>query len=273
MSRPAPITALRLVPGLGGTAAYSLRDPAQLVTYRMSNSRPQAMTYDPAADRDGRAQDAAKIVVPADKVSLPNQVRVPIPTMGDDSLFVTWDVWLGKEFTYGETLIERYKAWQFASPKTRIWTEVRLDFAQAANRFTGAIACVDVRSYGQLGATLGPNVTKNLPLSPQAQDCPIYPETWTRLAAYFQPVGEWHAFSLWVSDVDRDPMPVIDRLLLTPNRARGASGWESFWWEFNTSSGDLPATRRPLVAYGRNVVMLRGVRALDALLERPTKGA
>jgi hypothetical protein len=60
---------------------------------------------------------------------------------------------------------------------------------------------------------------------------------------------------------------VYDRLLIRP----GASniGWESFWLEFNTSSNNRAGTTFDLVAYVRNVVMLKGVTNPTSLLQRP----
>ena len=81
--------------------AYSLRDPAQLRQFAQSQTRALAVTYDPANDPDARRQDAAKAVTPANRVSLPNQVRLPIPSIsGTKSLFVTWDAWFGQEFRF-----------------------------------------------------------------------------------------------------------------------------------------------------------------------------
>ena len=45
-------------------AAYSLRDQAQIYTYRTRKGEPSAVIYDPANDRDPRKQDAAKVLIP-----------------------------------------------------------------------------------------------------------------------------------------------------------------------------------------------------------------
>src|SRR5688572_24362708 len=63
--------------------SYSLRDQRQLQTrenggYAHCNACPLAVTYDPTNDPDPRRQDAAKVVIPANRNSLPNQVRVPM---------------------------------------------------------------------------------------------------------------------------------------------------------------------------------------------------
>jgi hypothetical protein len=111
-------------------AAYSLRDNAQLAKYTNAPGRPQRVTYDPESDHDPRRQDAAKIVVPAGKVSLGNTVRLPIGTSDGTTTLVTWDAWFGAEFQFAKTNIGNYKTFQFSSPKDRIWFEVRTRFKQ-----------------------------------------------------------------------------------------------------------------------------------------------
>lgn len=252
-------------------ASYSLRDPGQILQYsRGVGQRTPAITYDFGGDPDPRRQDAAKVTIPADKVSIPTHFRVPIPPVGDASLLVTWDAWWGKEFAHANTDIGNYKAFQFASPTDRIWTEIKSDFDEAV-RFPPAVAMVTARTYGSPGETLGPNVLDKNPLSPQAAPFAIMPETWTRYWAWFNPVGQWHEFSLWVADEGRDAVLVLDRLQLKPNTPRGAQGWESFWLEYDTSATKIPETRGPLVAYVRNIVMLRGVSSVRPLMQRPAR--
>ena len=256
--------------------AYSLRNMDQLLAYMDQANpaiKPWDVTYTYPNDPDPRQQDAAKHVIPADQVSLPNNVRLPIPPYGSDSLLVTWESWLGAEFSYANTQIGRYKHFQFASPAGRIWTEVRSVFQDAG---PGEVAKLDMRSYGDLGAELGANVTHDNNLRPQLNTFGILPETWTRYWAFFKPVGfPWYEFSLWIADPTKGPVLAFDRLLITPNLPGGGGGagssdrWESFWLEYNTSSNQLPPGRGPLVAYARNVVMLRGVSDVAGLLERP----
>jgi hypothetical protein len=228
------------------------------------------VTYDFAGDPDPRKQDAAKVTIPADKVSVPTHVRLPIPPVGDDSLLVTWDAWWGREFAYANTSIGNYKAFQFASPASQIWTEIKSDF-DLARRFPSAVAMVTARSYGQPGTTIGPNVTDKNPLSPQAAQFSITAETWTRYWAFFNPAGVWVEFSLWVADEMRGPVLVLDRRQLKPDITRGADGWESFWLEYDTSASTIPPTRGPLTAYIRNVVMLKGITDPTPLLQSPTR--
>lgn len=246
--------------------AASLRDPAQLAVknsggYAYCNKCPLDITYDPANDPDPRKQDAAKVVVGTGSNSLRNMVQIPIPAYGS-SLFVTWDAWMGKEWATAG--IPTYKHWQFASPATRIWTEVRSRFSLAP---AGQIAAVDVRYYGTsfgAGTTWGPADS----IAPQEAQFIIAPETWTRYFALFTHVGTHVEFSLWMADENRDPVQLLDKRLITP----GSSGrWESFWVEFNTSTDAIKAGRPPLVSYVRNVVMLRGINDPTPLLVRPSK--
>jgi hypothetical protein len=51
----------------------------------------------------------------------------------------------------------------------------------------------------------------------------------------------------------------------------GATGWQSFWLEYNTSAHGWDTGFPARVGYARNVVMLRGVTpsAIPNLLQRP----
>lgn len=273
---PLPLGSHQYFESLQGRAdvigAYSLRDQAMLDTFAHGpGSGSVSFKYDFANDPDPRKQDAAKVTVPPDKAHVQSQVRLPIPPVGRDSLLVTWDAWWGKEYAYANASIGNYKAFQFASPMLRIWTEVKSDFDKAV-KFPPAVALVEVRAYGEKkNGEVGPNVTDENPLSPMAAQFPIMPETWTRYWAYFRLAGEWHEFSLWMADETRSPVLVIDARQIKPNYAVGAEGWESFWLEYNTSAGRIPASRGPLVSYVRNVVMLRGVTVVSPLLERPAR--
>jgi len=250
--------------------AYSLRDMSQLLAFMDSTSKTWDVTYDPAHDPDPRRQDAAKLLIPASTVSLPNNVRLPIPDPGTDSVLVTWDSWLGREFAFANTGISNYKHFQFASPAARIWTEVKADF-DYAQHFPPAVAMLRVRYYGEKAqGEAGPNVTNENPLSPQASEFPILPEVWTRYWAYFKPAGNWFEFSMWMADETHGPVKVLDRLQIQPNYSLGATGWEKFWLEYNTSDHGLPVFPAR-TAYARNVVMLKGVADPTTLLERPVR--
>lgn len=252
--------------------AYSLRSMDQLLTYMDATHRFHDVTYDPTNDPDPRRQDAAKIVVPANVVSLPNNVRVPIPPVGNDSLFVTWEAWMGAEFSYAETNIGNYKHYQFASGSSghgRIWTEIKSDFSGRNNTPPEGLADVEVRLYGQPeDGMIGPNVTNRHPASPRVGRFAVQPEKWTRYWVLFNPVGEWHEFSLWVADTGREPVLINDRLQIKPQLSAGR--WTSFWLEFNSSHSLSDGQKIPArTAYVRNVAMLRGVTNVSSLLQRP----
>jgi len=246
-------------------AHYSLRDQAQLQQFAQSQNRPFAVNYLFPNDPDPRKQDAAKVVIPAGAVSLTNQVRVPIPSIAaSESLFLTWDGWFGQEFNFANTGIANYKNFQIASPAGSIWTEVRSDFNDPALT-PGSLLIPEIRQYGGGGS----NVTELNPLSPMIAQFPVVGEIWTRYWTFFKPAsGGFYEFSLWVADVTRNPVQLIDRLLIKPNTNKGATGWLSFWLEYNTSQQTTTAGAR--VAYVRNVVLLRGLSSPGALLIRPT---
>jgi hypothetical protein len=309
-------------------AAYSLRDAAQVKEYAHSARRPQYVTYDPANDPDPRRQDAAKIAIPAGKVSLPNQVRLPIGTADDTTTLVTWDAWFGAEFRFEDTRIGTYKTFQFASPANRIWFEVRTKFKQdearnarraskvpkarraaaaatapgrqdqAAPSTPGAapsaekqapptprakapavtarppvnnsdrvdLGVVDARGYGAGGTVLGPNVLRGAPLAPQAGSFTVKVETWTRYWVLIeQRANDWDLMSLWVADEDRDAVQLIDRLQFNVKKSV-----ESFWLEYNTSSHPQEGLGQR-IAYARNVVMLRNVKDVPSVFQRPAR--
>jgi hypothetical protein len=226
------------------------------------------ITYDYQGDQDPRRQDAAKVVVPADKVHIPNQVRLPIPPVSGGSLLITWDAWWGQEFRFANTDIGTYKSFNVASPadNTRMDHRTRFDRAQG----TSAVGMVDVR-YSADGDPWGPNMLNNLPIAPQAAQFAVQPETWTRYWVYFNPVGAFQEYSLWVADEQNGPVVLIDRVQVMPSSRSARREWESFWLEYDTSSKSIPARRGPLVGYVRNVVMLRNVPDVMSLLERPEK--
>ncbi|HUE86424.1 MAG TPA: hypothetical protein VMO26_10130 [Vicinamibacterales bacterium] len=250
--------------------AYSLRSMDQLLAYMDATHKPIDVSYDPANDPDPRRQDAAKIVVPANVVSLPNNVRVPIPVVENDSLLVTWESWLGAEYAFAKTGIGNYKHFQFASG--RIWTEIKSNFSGRNGTPPAGVADVEVRFYGQPEeGEIGPNVTNRHPASPMVGEFALQPETWTRYWVLIQPAGEWHEFSLWVADENRGPVLINDRLQIKPNVKNGWNGWNSFWLEYNTSSKGLDEGFGARVAYARNIVMLRGATNVQSLLQRPVK--
>lgn len=244
---------------------FSLRSQAQLDFYSTKSAGSAAITYTYPADPDPRRQDAAKVVVPPGVNSIPNQVRVPIE-ISDGSVLVTWDAWFGREWVFTNTNIANYKTFQFASPKDAIWCEVRNRFSLVA---PPAIAAVESRGYIGGSRTyeqsFGPNVTRELPLSPMAGEFIIQPETWTRYWAVFERTADWDLYSLWVADENVGPVQIHDRLQLKfRDNILGA-----FWLEYNSSAN---TTRNDaLVSYARNIVMLRNVTNPAGIFARPTR--
>lgn len=241
-------------------ADYSLRDQAQIDKYRQGKIA-SSVTYDPARDTDPRKQDAAKVFIPADRVSLRPQVRVPIPETTDGTLLVTWDAWFGKEFAVANTQIPTFKNFQFSSG--RIWTEVRALFGRAEPPF---VAKVDVRQYGgaeKKGPVVDGVKYSSDTLAPLVASFSIMPETWTRYWVLIKPAGEWYEFSLWLGDENRDAVQIYNAARIKPNEKY----WDQFWLEYNTSAH--PAHCPARTGYFRNIVMLKDVPDVKSLLERP----
>ena len=270
--------------------AYSLRNQAQIDEFRRSRDEPSMVTYDPASDTDPRAQDAAKVVIVGN--SLPTQVWLPVPEHRGESLLVTWDAWWGAEFAFENTGIDNYKAFQLCSPGSSIWTEVRARFSLARSE-PAYVAMTDVRQYslGSLiaagsNAIVGPVVDGRSygsnSMGPIHEEFGVVGESWTRYWAFFepQPDGQWYRFSLWVADEARDAVLVLDQLQVRPRiggpPAVSMDGeWDAFRLEYNTSTSGVPEGRGPLIAYVRNVIMLRGTShaGIGELLERPVSRA
>jgi hypothetical protein len=253
-------------------AAYSMRSQDQIEEYRSGRSKPSNMNYNFAADTDPRKQDAAKIVIPADKVSLGTAPILPMPD-SQKGWLVTWDAWFGKEFAFSNTGLGQYKAFQLASA-SRIWTEIRTSFQAAENEkfgHLGFVAMTDVRYYGSNPDLYwGPNVTENQPLSPQANIFGIKAETWTRYWAQLHPAANgFFEFSLWMADEGRNATCVIDRLLIKPTET---GTWNQFWLEYDTSSPFQERKVGPLVGYVRNVVVMQSLGGnLSQIFQRPVQ--
>lgn len=247
--------------------AYSLRDQGMIETY-VRNRPNRSVTYDYAADTYPAKQDAAKIVIPADRVSLPNQIWLPVNRTAP--VLITWDAWFGREFAHSNHGITRYKNFHICSPEDTLWYEVRSDFKRAN---LPAIAMVDTR--GNFKGLKGPNVTNTDPIEPQANQFTIFPETWVRYWALVdvrqtdRAAPEWSLVSLWVADENTDAVQILEQRQIKVDRHVGI-----FRLEYNTSTefSRTPA-RGPMVAYARNVVMLGDIRYQDvpALFQRPRK--
>jgi hypothetical protein len=273
----------------GVLAAYSLRDQAQIETYRTRKSKPSGVTYDPVHDRDPRRQDAAKVVIPEN--NLLTQLHLPTRHQPRQDLLVTWDAWYGAEFGYWNTGIDGYKAWNLSSPGSYIWTEVRARL-KLADRERGVVAFTDIRQYqpGQWGPNTIPmggvdvkgRNYGNGAIGPMLAEFGVAPERWTRYWLYLREDGQWYRMYLWMADPDRGPVQVYDGPQIRPRIAvdqREQPSMEGTWdilrLEYNTSTNTskMFAGRRPLVGYARNVVTLKNLTLADvrALLQRPVE--
>jgi len=201
--------------------------------------------------------------------SLLNQVWLPMGTADGHTYVTTWDAWYSKELQRQSSGLSSWKNYQFrrmVSSGPAIWFEVRTRFDLGGGTDIGA---VDVRGYGGLG----PNVTKDLPLSPQAGTFLIKPETWTRYWMQIeQRANAWDLMTLWVADETRGPVKMIDRLEMESANSGNATV-HSFQLEFNTSTTRMTVLHDDLIAYVRNVVMLQDYGDPSNLLVRPVPGA
>jgi hypothetical protein len=272
---------------LPGATAYSLRSAAMVDQYRRNRSVTPYVSYDPASDPDPRRQDAMKITIPDTANGLPTQVWLPTGHTPLTTLFVTFDAWWGKEFRFETTGVDNHKSWQIGSPNEDVYTEFRTRFGLA--RGTSSLSYVDIRQYAD--GQQGPNVVfspvfngrtyGSNAIGPMVGDFAIAPETWTRVAVYFelQEDQQWYRMSMWVSDETRDPVLVYDGLQLRPKKGPKphvvdmGGAWGTVRVEYNTSHSTVVAGRGPLVSYARNVVTVNGLTkdSVLALLQRPVR--
>jgi hypothetical protein len=285
--------------------SYSLRDQDQLVQYghNPSGTKPD-INYVWPYDPDPRRQDAAKLIIPSDGSGVKSddnrnsiyQVRVPMGPMElGHTYLVTWDAYYGNEWRHDISGIPAHKAFQFDGPDRmnglpKIWWEIHHQY-NSTNQYPVAsneVARLAVRHYASpynsstgVGVPVGPNVssgsTSSTPITPYNQ-WNVKPERWVRhwqLIEYGMDPQGWRnnppgtLMSLWVADEDRGAVQIYNRMQVTLY----PPGVQKFWIEFNTSTNDVKAKRPDLVAYFRNIVMLKDVpySAVPKLLQRPLR--
>lgn len=255
--------------------SFSLRDQAQLLTYRAADSKAASVTFDPARDQYPYRQDAAKVLVPAyDPAvtvggnSIGNQTWLPLGTENGHTYLATWDAWYGDELRRDLSGLTNWKTFQFDAPRKvggrgTIWFEVRTRFDLAPTR--ADVARIDARGYS---TPIGPNVTKGQPLTPAAGTFVVTPRTWVRYwFKIVQRADGWDLVSLWAADERHEAVPLIDG-----RQFEAYAGITRFRLEFNTSQDPVKVGRGPLVAYVRNFVMLRDPVGEGALFVRPLAG-
>jgi hypothetical protein len=288
--------------------SYSLRDQGQLVQYGHvpSGVKPD-INYIWPYDPDPRRQDAAKLVIPSDGSGVKSdtnrnsiyQVRVPMGPMElGHSYLVTWDAWYGNEWREDISGIPAHKAFQFDGPDRmnglpKIWWEINHAYKSVGSYpvASNEVARVAVRHYASsmrqledgtwIGVPVGPNVssgsTSETPTLPYSQ-WNAKPERWVRcwqLIEYGMDPQPWRSnppgtlMSLWCADEDRATVQLYNRLQVTLY----PPGVQKFWLEFNTSTNEVKARRPDLVAYFRNVVVLRdvGYANVPKLFQRPLR--
>jgi hypothetical protein len=242
------------------TAAYSLRDQAQLDQYADGRPPSSSITFDPENDHYPRAQDAAKVVVGANMATI-KQVRLPIGT-GAGTTLITWDAWWGPEFRSDRGGMLTQKTFQIAShlDNSERWLEIRNNFNQASG---SNIAAIDMRNYAH---AVGPS-TFNGPnggTGPQRAQFQIAPATWTRYWVLVEILPDAiDRVSLRVADENRGPVVLLDRVEI-----ESAGTLTNLWLEYNSSSDRMGG---PLVGYLRNVVILHDVASPATLYQRPVR--
>lgn len=239
-------------------AAFSLRDQAQLDLY--SGRHSSAVTYDFANDPYPYKQDAAKVPILEDKVSLADQVRLPID-VDRGKVLITWDAWWGPEYASAELRggLTTHKTFQVASPvdNSERWLEIRNGYARADS---GAVSATDTRPYCELGP--GTYKGGGDSIQPQVGQFQVRPRTWTRYWVQVELLpGSYDRVSLWMADETTNPV-----MILNGAEMQSAGVITRLWIEFNSSQSRLGPR---LIAYVRNVVVLKDVADPQSLFRRP----
>lgn len=137
------------------------------------------------------------------------------------------------------------------------------------------------RNYGE--ETLMPRDTS---VNPGGAEFGVKAETWTRYWLFFERYptcdlaitsGTQYAYrlSVWLADVNRDPVRLYNDLVVYPSPL-SPGGFVEVWYEFNASASAymlerIADGRGPLVGYLRNLATLKGTPKADVLtlLQRP----
>jgi hypothetical protein len=245
---------------------YKIDDEVVLYSSRVTADGVTRTTVQRGQNGTRPAAHAAGAKVGTGSNSLQSQVRLPMGTEDGHSYLVTWDAWYGKEVKLAE--LTNWKTYQFAQGTTgdgNLGLEIRTRFdgGQAPKTTLAAneIAVVDMRHYVNMQ---DPAVEDQI--TPMRGVFAIRAETWTRYWVLIEHVvGDWDRVSLWVADVTRPPVLLLDRVAFET----GSHTFRSFWLEFNTSTDRVVPNRGPLVSYVRNLVMLRDVTNPKGLLAMP----
>lgn len=203
--------------------------------------------------------------------SLNDQLRVPLQAPHGSVYLITWDGYWTTSYLASATGLTNHKSFQLSSGTgDGIWTETQTRFdgqwGEPGFQNPTHVCAITGRAY------LGPNTTLD-PMQPLINRFNVTPNTWTRfwwiLDTTQTPTTNLVAISLWVADEAREARQLLDRFQQTPRP--GATRIEKFWLEFNTSSSrNLITPDRPwMIAYVRNVVVLRDPTDIPALLQRP----
>jgi hypothetical protein len=214
--------------------------------------------------------------------SLSNTVRLPLFTEDRHTYFFVWEAYWTD--SYVGSGLENHKAFQFARDGDRVWLEPQTRFsglmAPEFDRSTD-VATVTLRSYNPIGGDAnwsatdgtkaGPGVTKVDPILPIVGSFTIKPNRWTRFFVRIeQRANDYDYVDYWVADEATNPVQIYSRIpvsLPSPNTI------ERFWLEFNTSTDMFTRSdMRDLVAYVRNVAVLRDVADVRPLFQRPLAG-
>ena len=242
-------------------AVWALRSQAELDTLRdyAHSPKKQPITYDAIVDAA-----LARIYAPISTDS--QQKRLPFaPPV--ESLFLTWDFRHDPNCRYravGD--LSRHKAYVIGPGSEGHWMAFKTDYRNATKAASGV---AELFMSMQSRQWLGPGTTRGGQeiLEPRLGKFYIQPDTWTRVAFFVDGIGQpVSAVSVWVSDEQRNPVQLYDRLqVVFPSAAS-----YRVWLEYD-SAKDTALNPVEMRIWNRNLVALQQVvpAAVPPLLQRP----
>ncbi len=230
-----------------------------------------------AHDTVPRAHDAGGVVTLSTN-SISNTMRLPLGTEDGHTYVFTWDArWTD---SYLQSGLTNHKAFNFLSKG--IWLQADASYSGGAHSSkvggfdpSKSVAAFQTRSMNGPGGPakwdeahanyLGPGVDRNQPL-PQIATFAIAPNSWTRFWYRLeQRANDYDLVDAWIADETRPPIQILRALPVSVRSGRV----DTFLIEFNTSMGRFRGNTRDLVAYVRNVLVLRDPGDTVPLLVKP----
>jgi hypothetical protein len=220
-----------------------------------------------------------------------NYLAMPIGSSDGNTYLLTWDSYFTDSYVGIGKWDTGQKTFQVTNAKNSKMFEPKVKFAASGEPGFNAATDVGIvtgRSYAAVntgqktwaetdGNTMGPGWTLGsggAELEPRAGTFVVKPNRWTRWwIRWQQKANDWDYFDMWVADENTDPVLVYSQVSLSVNGGSTTHSVAQFWIAHGNSNEDyLRGGLFDLVAYHRNVVVLRNPSNVPGLLVRPLAG-